>query len=64
MPVASGTGGATLTDLNADGIDDLILHFRPADMQVDVGAVVLPLQGQTLAAESFRGEDAVIVTAP
>jgi hypothetical protein len=63
--VPSGKGGAaTWADLNDDGVDDLMLYFRPADMQVEVGNVVLPLQGQTLSTETFRGEAAVTVTAP
>jgi len=64
-PVPFGKSGVgTWVDLNDDGIVDLTLYFRPADMQVDVGHIVLPLLGRTMDTEAFRGSAPVTVTAP
>jgi len=54
----------TYSDLNGDGVLDLVLRFRPADMQLQEGAMRLLLEGTTLAGERVRGSDAAFVVTP
>jgi hypothetical protein len=61
-PVPMGkTGFGTFSDLNSDGEADLILYFRPADMQVAPGTATVVLEGSTFLGDSFRGDDVVHV---
>jgi hypothetical protein len=65
LPVLrGGRAVGTYADLNADGVLDLVLRFRPADMQLQQGAVRLMLEGTTLAGERVRGSDAALVVTP
>jgi hypothetical protein len=64
-PVPFGKGPfGTFTDLNGDGELDLLLYFRPADMQIAPGSATLLLEGSTFAGENFQGEDVIQVLAP
>ncbi|UCE02029.1 MAG: hypothetical protein JSW67_12310 [Candidatus Latescibacterota bacterium] len=64
-PVPFGKGPfGTFTDQNGDGELDLILYFRPADMQIAPGLATLRLGGSTFAGENFQGEDVIQVLAP
>jgi hypothetical protein len=64
-PVPFGKNGVgSLSDLNGDGVDDLKLFFRPADMQAPLGNVQLPLVGQTMEMEAFEGRAHYTVLAP
>jgi len=54
----------TYTDLNGDGVLDLVMRFCPADMQLEQGTVRLVLEGTTLAGESVRGSDTAFVVTP
>lgn len=64
-PVARGTAWlSTSSDVNGDGVLDLILNFRPSEMLLDPRATSLVLEGTTLAGERVRGTDRVLVLAP
>ena len=64
-PVPFGKNGVgNWVDSNDDGSPDLTLFFRPADMQVPVGNVALPLLGQTMATEAYEGRATFTVLAP
>jgi len=54
----------TYSDLNGDGVLDLVLRFRPSEMQLQQGAMRLLLEGTTLAGERVRGSDAALVVTP
>lgn len=51
-------------DVNGDGKVDLVLRFRPADMQLVPGQAVLPLEGTGLAGDQVRGAGSVQVLIP
>lgn len=64
-PVQRGRAAlGTYADLNADGVPDLVLRFRPADMQLHQGSMRLLLEGTTLAGERVRGSDLAFVVTP
>lgn len=64
-PVTRGrTWLSNASDLNGDGVLDLILHFRPSEMLLDARTTTLVLEGTTLAGERLRGTDRVLVLAP
>jgi hypothetical protein len=54
----------TYSDLNGDGVLDLVLRFCPAEMQLEQGAVRLVLEGTTLAGERVRGSDTALAVTP
>jgi hypothetical protein len=54
----------SFADLNADGVQDLILRFRPSEMQLDPGTTRLALEATTLAGERLRGSDTAFVVTP
>lgn len=64
-----GPGGAMpahkdlghLADLNGDGIDDLMTHYRTQEAGLSVGDTEACVTGATLGGESFEGCDAVWV---
>jgi len=54
--VPRGPGGlGTFTDLNGDGVLDLVLQFRPSEMQLQPGVNTVTLEGATLNGERVRG---------
>ncbi len=64
-----GPGGATpdhkdlghLADLDGDGIDDLMTHYRTQDAGLSVGDTEACVTGATLGGVSFEGCDAIRV---
>ncbi|MFC1989716.1 PKD domain-containing protein [Chloroflexota bacterium] len=62
-PVHSGH----IEDINGDGIDDIVFHFREGDLDIDVdtpGNTEMPLYitGQTNGSMSFEGKDTIRIT--
>ena len=63
--VPSRKGGLGIyTDCNADGVADLVVTFRPAEMHIAPGPATLILEGSTFGGERLRGEAQVQVVAP
>jgi hypothetical protein len=55
------TTGDSYRDLNGDGRFDLVVQFRPSDMQLPLGDATLMLDGLSLEEERVRGTEHVIV---
>jgi len=65
LAVTSRKGSlATYSDLNGDGTLDMVLSFRPEEMNVIPGPAVLTLEGSTLSGERVRGQALVRVLEP
>lgn len=60
LPPRRGTPG-TDADLNGDGTLDLVLDFRPADMDLTAGRMTLVLEGMTFEGHRLHGEARVQV---
>lgn len=54
----------TYTDVNRDGVLDLVTQFRVADMPVAPGDCTLQLDGTALQGDRVRGADRVLVVTP
>ncbi len=63
VPQGKGTLGS-FVELNGDTTPDLVLYFRPADMQLLPGTATLVLEGSTFAAERLQGQALVHVLQP
>lgn len=62
--VRLGTEGARaerhrVQDVNADGLDDLLLRFSLRDVEILCGDTTLGLTGRSFAGERLRGEDRI-----
>ena len=63
LPLGKATQGR-FAELNGDGEADLVLYFRPADMQLGAGVARLALAGSTFTGDRIQGEAHVQVQAP
>jgi hypothetical protein len=52
-------GGGSLEDVNADGIDDLVLRFRTRETGIDPGDTVACLTGSLFGGTSIEGCDSI-----
>ena len=55
---------ATYSDVNRDGVLDLLAQFRVADMALEPGDWTLRLDGTALAGDRVRGADRILVVTP
>jgi hypothetical protein len=63
--VPSGKSGlGQLLDVNGDAVLDLLLAFRPADMQLVPGQQILNLEATTFGSDQLRGSAVVLVVSP
>lgn len=61
-PATRAGGGKTkLLDLNGDAVLDMLLQFRPNEMQLELGATDVTLEGATFSGERVRGSERVTV---
>lgn len=56
-PPAHGDGH--ITDVDGDGLEDLLLHFRTADSGIRCGDTEVSLDGQTFGGDAVTGTDAI-----
>ena len=63
MPDSRGRVG-TYSDVNGDGVLDLVAQFRVADMALAPGSWTLQLDGTALAGDCVRGADRILVVTP
>jgi YVTN family beta-propeller protein len=57
----NGTLLASLEDVNADGLTDLVVHVTTAGMSISDGDVEAVLTGETFDGQTIRGSDSVRV---
>ncbi len=61
--VPSGKNGfGTFVDVNGDGVLDLLLAFRPADMDLELSTTHVGIDGTTFLEDTFHAEASVQVT--
>ena len=60
-PGGAGSWGSTLTDVNGDGILDLLLHFRAQQTGLQAGDTQACLVGQTRDGVPLQGCDSIRV---
>jgi hypothetical protein len=56
---AEAHGRGHIEDVDGDGDDDLVLHFRTRETGIACGDLQLTLTGETFAGEPFEGSDSV-----
>jgi len=63
-PVRALGNGVAFTDVNGDGLPDLVLQFQTEALQLEPTATEATLEGQTLDGFSIAGTDSVNIVRP
>ena len=56
---ASPVHGGHVENVNGDGLDDMVFHFKVSDTGIACGATDATLTGETFGGQAITGTDAV-----